>query len=144
MPILGFSSISASRLRASAKPSSESEKNAGNDASMRAASVARCRSGSSNASFSIFASAVMSTYYRTLRSWTISFWPNAKLTHGSLKPAGGSTTGQGEGAEAAEAASVTEPVDLWPHFYNNPRGETLGAAYGSVCLLISFEVVNVN
>lgn len=34
--------------------------------------------------------------------------PNAKLTHGSLESAGGSTTGQGEGAEAAEAVSVTE------------------------------------
>jgi hypothetical protein len=45
-----------------------------------------------------------------------SFQHNAKLTHGSLKPAGGSKTGQGEGAEAAEAASVTEPVKLWPHF----------------------------
>ena len=42
----------------------------------------------------------------------ISSTPNAKLTHGSLEPAGGSTTGQGEGAEAAEAASVTEPVEL--------------------------------
>jgi len=38
--------------------------------------------------------------------------PNAKLTHGSLAAADGSTTGQGEGAEAAEAASVTEPVEL--------------------------------
>jgi len=37
---------------------------------------------------------------------------NAKLTHGSLKPADGSTTEQGEGAEAAQAASVTEPVKL--------------------------------
>jgi len=46
----------------------------------------------------------------------ILFQPNAKLTHGSLKPAGGSKTGQGEGAEAAEAASVTEPVKLCPHF----------------------------
>jgi hypothetical protein len=36
--------------------------------------------------------------------------PNAKLTHGSLEAVGGSKTGQGEGAEAAEAASVTEPV----------------------------------
>jgi hypothetical protein len=56
--------------------------------------------------------------------------PNAKLTHGSLAAAGGSKTGQGEGAEAAQAASVTEPVELWPHFYNNPPGEPLGAAYG--------------
>jgi hypothetical protein len=39
---------------------------------------------------------------------------NAKLTHGSLEPADGSTTDQGEGAEAAQAASVTEPVKLWP------------------------------
>ena len=38
--------------------------------------------------------------------------PNAQLTHGSLKPANGSKTGQGEGAEAADAASVTEPVKL--------------------------------
>ena len=38
--------------------------------------------------------------------------PNAKLTHGSLRAAEGSTTVQGEGAEAAEAASVTEPVKL--------------------------------
>ena len=44
------------------------------------------------------------------------FLPNAKLNHGSLEAAGGSTTGQGEGAEAAQAASVTEPVKLWPHF----------------------------
>jgi hypothetical protein len=44
------------------------------------------------------------------------FYPNAKLTHGSLEPAGGSKTGQGEGAEAAKAASVTEPVKLWPRF----------------------------
>jgi len=44
------------------------------------------------------------------------FYANAKLTHGSLKPAGGSTTEQGEGAEAAQAASVTEPVKLWPYF----------------------------
>jgi len=42
----------------------------------------------------------------------IVFFPNAKLTHGSLEPAGGSTTVRGEGAEAAEAASVTEPVEL--------------------------------
>jgi hypothetical protein len=42
------------------------------------------------------------------------FSSNAKLTHGSLEAAGGSTTGQGEGAEAAQAASVTEPVELWP------------------------------
>jgi len=41
---------------------------------------------------------------------------NAKLTHGSLKAAGGSKTGIGEGAEAAQAASVTEPVELIPHF----------------------------
>ena len=40
------------------------------------------------------------------------FLSNAKLTHGSLEAAGGSTTDQGEGAEAAEAASVTEPVKL--------------------------------
>ena len=40
------------------------------------------------------------------------FCLNAKLTHGSLEPAGGSKKGQGEGAEAAEAASVTEPVKL--------------------------------
>jgi len=44
------------------------------------------------------------------------FLPNAKLTHGSLEPAGGSITGRGEGAEAAKAASVTEPVELKPHF----------------------------
>ena len=37
---------------------------------------------------------------------------NAKLTHGSLAAADGSKTVQGEGAEAAEAASVTEPVKL--------------------------------
>jgi len=37
---------------------------------------------------------------------------NAKLTHGSLEAAGGNKTGQGEGAEAAQAASVTEPVKL--------------------------------
>ena len=55
---------------------------------------------------------------------------NAKLTHGSLEAACGSITDQGEGAEAAEAASVTEPVKLWPGFLNNPRGEPLGAAYG--------------
>jgi hypothetical protein len=42
--------------------------------------------------------------------------PNAKLTHGSLKPADGSKTEQGEGAEAADAASVTEPVKQRPHF----------------------------
>lgn len=54
---------------------------------------------------------------------------NAKLTHGSLKAADGSKTGRGEGAEAAEAASVTEPVKLWPHVLNDPRGEPLGAAY---------------
>jgi len=36
--------------------------------------------------------------------------PNAKLTHGSLAAAAGNITGKGEGAEAAEAASVTEPV----------------------------------
>jgi hypothetical protein len=42
----------------------------------------------------------------------VHYFPNAKLTHGSLKPAGGSITGQGEGAEAAEAVSVTEPVKL--------------------------------
>jgi len=42
--------------------------------------------------------------------------PNAQLTHGSLAAAGGSITGQGKGAEAAQAASVTEPVELWPHF----------------------------
>jgi hypothetical protein len=36
--------------------------------------------------------------------------PNSKLTHGSL--AGGSKSERGEGAEAAEAASVTEPVEL--------------------------------
>jgi hypothetical protein len=46
----------------------------------------------------------------------ILFLPNAKLTHGSLEAAGGSKTGQGEGAEAAQAASVTEPVELWPRF----------------------------
>jgi hypothetical protein len=40
------------------------------------------------------------------------FSSNAKLTHGSLEAADGSTTGQGEGAEAAQAASVTEPVEL--------------------------------
>jgi hypothetical protein len=45
-----------------------------------------------------------------------SFLQNAKLTHGSLRAAGGSITGQGEGAEAAEAESVTEPVELWPNF----------------------------
>ena len=38
--------------------------------------------------------------------------PNDQLTHGSLAAAGGSSTGLGEGAEAAEAASVTEPVKL--------------------------------
>ena len=38
------------------------------------------------------------------------FIPNAKLTHGSLKAADGNISGQGEGTEAAEAASVTEPV----------------------------------
>jgi len=59
----------------------------------------------------------------------IPFLSNAKLTHGSLATAGGCKTGQGEGAEAAEAASVTEPVKLGPHFYNNPPGEPLGAAY---------------
>jgi hypothetical protein len=37
---------------------------------------------------------------------------NAKLTYGSLGAALGSTAVQGEGAEAAEAASVTEPVKL--------------------------------
>jgi len=46
----------------------------------------------------------------------ILFLPNAKLTHGSLEPAAGSKTDQGEGAEAAQAASVTEPVKLWPRF----------------------------
>jgi hypothetical protein len=60
------------------------------------------------------------------------FQANAKLTHGSLEAADGSKTGQGEGAEAAQAASVTEPVKLWPHFYKNPRGEPLGAASCSV------------
>ena len=40
------------------------------------------------------------------------FLSNAKLTHGSLKPADGCKTVQGEGAEAAKAASVTEPVEL--------------------------------
>jgi hypothetical protein len=44
------------------------------------------------------------------------FYPNAKLTHGSLTAADGSKTVQGEGAEAAQAASVTEPVELWPRF----------------------------
>jgi hypothetical protein len=44
------------------------------------------------------------------------FLPNAKLTHGSLKAADGCKSEQGEGAEAAEAASVTEPVELWPRF----------------------------
>jgi len=46
--------------------------------------------------------------------WLIAvvYFSNAKLTHGSLEAAGGSTTGQGEGAEAAEAASVTEPMEL--------------------------------
>ena len=44
-----------------------------------------------------------------MRSGMISF-PNSKLTHGSL--AGGSKSERGEGAEAAEAASVTEPVEL--------------------------------
>jgi len=58
---------------------------------------------------------------------------NAKLTHGSLESAGGSKTGRGEGTEAAQAASVTEPVKLWPHFLNDPRGEPLGAAYGWAC-----------
>jgi len=38
--------------------------------------------------------------------------PNAKLTHGSLRAEDGSKSEQGEGAEAAEAASVTEPVEL--------------------------------
>ena len=38
--------------------------------------------------------------------------PNSKLTHGSLEPAGGSKSERGEGAEAAEAASVTEQVEL--------------------------------
>jgi len=42
--------------------------------------------------------------------------PNAKLTHGSLWAAVGCKTEIGEGAEAAQAASVTEPVELWPHF----------------------------
>jgi len=44
------------------------------------------------------------------------FSSNAKLTHGSLKAAAGEKTVQGEGAEAAQAASVTEPVKLWPRF----------------------------
>ena len=48
-----------------------------------------------------------------VEDWMLhSFLPNAKLTHGSLEAALGSTTEQGEGAEAAEAASVTEPVKL--------------------------------
>jgi len=36
----------------------------------------------------------------------------AKLTHGSLSAVDGSKTEQGEGAEAAQAASVTESVKL--------------------------------
>jgi len=62
--------------------------------------------------------------------------PNAKLTHGSLEPAGGSKTVRGEGAEAAEAASVTEPVELRPLFLNDPRGEPLGAALDLIFLII--------
>ena len=46
----------------------------------------------------------------------ICFLSNAQLTHGSLEPAAGNKTGQGEGAEAADAASVTEPVKLCLHF----------------------------
>ena len=66
----------------------------------------------------------------TISKTRIYFLPNAKLTHGSLKPAGGNKTEQGEGAQPARAGCVTEPVELWPHFYNNPPGEPLGAAYG--------------
>jgi len=55
--------------------------------------------------------------------------PNAKLTHGSLEAAGGCKTERGEGAQPAQAGCVTEPVKLNPHFYNNPPGEPLGAAY---------------
>jgi len=38
------------------------------------------------------------------------FLPNAEFTHGSLEAADGCKTVRDEGAEAAEAASVTEPV----------------------------------
>jgi len=55
--------------------------------------------------------------------------PNAQLTHGSLAAADGMKTVRGEGAEAAQAASVTEPVKPRPRSYNNPPGEPLGAAY---------------
>ena len=47
-----------------------------------------------------------------MKSVNVFFSSNAQLTHGSLEAAAGSTTGQGEGAEAAQAASVTEPVKL--------------------------------
>jgi len=57
--------------------------------------------------------------------------PNAKLTHGSLKPAGGCKSERGEGAEAAEAASVTEPVELWPHFSTTRAESRWCAASGS-------------
>ena len=61
--------------------------------------------------------------------------PNAKLTHGSLEPAGGSKIGQGEGAEAAQAASVTEPVKLWPRFATTRAESRWCAAYGSTYYL---------
>jgi hypothetical protein len=48
--------------------------------------------------------------------WVFRMSQNAKLTYGSLKAADGSTTERGEGAEAAQAASVTEPVKLSPTF----------------------------
>jgi len=58
-PTEGFASSSASRRRASPSPSSGSAKRAGSECSICKASVARCRSGSSKASFSTASNVVM-------------------------------------------------------------------------------------
>ena len=60
----------------------------------------------------------------------IVFLANAKLTHGSLEAADGSSTGQGEGAKAAEAASVTEPVKPKPRFSTTRAESRWSAALG--------------
>ena len=83
---------------------------------------------------SVSAQATILVIARTvaINAKSLIFLANAKLTHGSLRAADGSITGQGEGAEAAEAASVTEPVKLWPHFSTTRAESRWCAAYGSV------------